>query len=68
MIMSIVCIVAIDLTYGVILCFSCQDYVYDEEVDEIARREHQRANHSLGLISDNVENPLLINFFHYDDA
>lgn len=39
---------AIDLTYGVILCFACQDYVYDEEVDEIARREHQRANHSLG--------------------
>jgi len=39
---------AIDLTYGVVLCFSCRDYVYDYEIDEIAKRETRLAHRSIG--------------------
>ena len=42
-------ILGIDLTYGVILCFLCGDYVYDDEIDEIARNEQKLACRSLGL-------------------
>lgn len=38
---------AIDLTYGIILCFSCGDYVYDDDMDDIAREEQKLANRSL---------------------
>lgn len=38
---------AIDLTYGVIMCFLCKDYVYDDEMDEIAKAEQKLACRSL---------------------
>jgi len=43
-----VCVTAIDLTYGVVLCFGCHDYVYCDEVDMIAQSQRQLAGTSLG--------------------
>jgi len=44
-----VCVcVAIDLTYGVVLCFACHDYVYCDEVDTIAQTQRQSTTTSLG--------------------
>jgi len=42
------CTTAIDLTYGVVLCFGCHDYVYCDEVDTIAQSQRQLAGTSLG--------------------
>ena len=39
---------AIDLTYGAVLCFSCHDYVYCDEVDTIVQSQRQLAGTSLG--------------------
>jgi len=40
---------AIDLTYGVVLCFACHDYVYCDEVDTIAQSQRQLTGTSLGM-------------------
>jgi len=42
---------AIDLTYGVVLCFGCHDYVYCDEVDTIAQSQRQLAGTSLGMLT-----------------
>ncbi|UYV60529.1 hypothetical protein LAZ67_1001422 [Cordylochernes scorpioides] len=38
---------AIDISFGVIYCFSCEDYIYDKELEEIARRQKVKAAKSL---------------------
>lgn len=40
---------AMDLSYGAIYCFSCKDYVYDNEVDALKRDESHDAITSLNL-------------------
>jgi len=40
---------AVDLTYGVVCCFQCGDYVYDQELEIIAQKHQTKASHSLGL-------------------
>ncbi|RUS72708.1 hypothetical protein EGW08_019529 [Elysia chlorotica] len=40
---------AIDVSYGIIYCFVCGDYVYDSELEELARAQCHRASASLGL-------------------
>ena len=40
---------AVDLTYGVVCCFQCGDYVYDRELEIIAQKHQTKASHSLGL-------------------
>ncbi|KAI5619057.1 ubiquitin carboxyl-terminal hydrolase 22 isoform X1, partial [Silurus asotus] len=34
---------AIDLLYGGIYCFVCQDYIYDKDMDQIAKEEQRKA-------------------------
>ncbi|KAL4240000.1 Ubiquitin carboxyl-terminal hydrolase 22 [Mactra antiquata] len=34
---------AVDMTYGMINCFACGDYVYDREIDKIARHLNARS-------------------------
>ncbi|XP_024120216.1 ubiquitin carboxyl-terminal hydrolase 22 isoform X2 [Oryzias melastigma] len=34
---------AVDLLYGGIYCFLCQDYVYDKEMEQIAKEEQKKA-------------------------
>lgn len=41
--------IAIDVSYGTVYCFVCGDYVYDSELEEIAKAQCQRASLSLGL-------------------
>ena len=37
-----VCVVlALDLTYGVVLCFACHDYVYSDDIDAVAQSERR---------------------------
>ena len=43
------CVAAIDLTYGVVLCFACHDYVYCDEVDTVVQSQRQLTGTSLGL-------------------
>lgn len=40
---------AVDLTYGVVCCFQCGDYVYDKELEIIAQKHQAKAALSLGL-------------------
>ncbi len=40
---------AVDLTYGVVCCFQCGDYVYDRELEIIAQKHQTKASLSLGL-------------------
>lgn len=40
---------AVDLTYGVVCCFQCGDYVYDRELETIAQKHQTKASLSLGL-------------------
>ena len=39
---------AVDLTYGAVYCFSCQDYVYDEGFESIARKLHKQSKQHIG--------------------
>lgn len=41
---------AVDLSYGAIYCFSCGDYVYDKELESVARRLRQRAARLLSTL------------------
>ena len=34
---------AIDLMYGGIYCFLCQDYIYDKDIEIIAKEEQRKA-------------------------
>jgi len=34
---------AVDLLYGGIYCFVCQDYIYDKEMEQIAKEEQRKA-------------------------
>ncbi|XP_014670712.1 PREDICTED: ubiquitin carboxyl-terminal hydrolase 22-like isoform X2 [Priapulus caudatus] len=34
---------AVDLSYGAVMCFSCGDYVYDRELETIARDQRRKA-------------------------
>lgn len=34
---------AIDLLYGGIYCFMCQDYIYDKDIEQIAKEEQRKA-------------------------
>lgn len=40
---------AVDLIYGHILCFQCGDYVYDQELSQIAKELTDKAAASLGI-------------------
>ncbi|XP_064637300.1 ubiquitin carboxyl-terminal hydrolase 22-like isoform X2 [Lineus longissimus] len=40
---------ALDLTYGAVYCFSCKDYVYDRELDEMNKEQESLASKSLGV-------------------
>ncbi|XP_050390499.1 ubiquitin carboxyl-terminal hydrolase 22 isoform X3 [Patella vulgata] len=46
---------AIDLTYGTVICFSCEDYVYDKDLEDIARSFSQKP--SLNLVSEYLKDP-----------
>lgn len=37
------CVPAIDLLYGGIYCFMCQDYIYDKDMEQIAKEEQRKA-------------------------
>lgn len=39
-------LLAMDLTYGVIYCFQCIDYVYDVDLDEVAKEERKLGTRS----------------------
>jgi len=41
-------IAAVDLTYGSVYCFSCKDYVYDEEFDDIVKKGRDVASLAKG--------------------
>ncbi|XP_059145026.1 ubiquitin carboxyl-terminal hydrolase 22-like isoform X2 [Physella acuta] len=41
--------IAIDVSYGTIFCFICGDYVYDSELEELARIKCQLSTMSSGL-------------------
>lgn len=41
---------AIDLLYGGIYCFMCQDYIYDKDMEQIAKEEQRKAWKLQGLI------------------
>lgn len=36
-------LLAIDLLYGGIYCFMCQDYIYDKDMEQIAKEEQRKA-------------------------
>ncbi|XP_059477248.1 ubiquitin carboxyl-terminal hydrolase 22 [Neocloeon triangulifer] len=42
-------LLAMDMSYGTILCFACRDYVYDAEYEEVAGENQQVSSRSLGL-------------------
>lgn len=44
------CFAAIDLLYGGIYCFMCQDYIYDKDMEQIAKEEQRKAWKLQGLV------------------
>uniref|UniRef100_T1ITV3 Ubiquitin carboxyl-terminal hydrolase n=1 Tax=Strigamia maritima TaxID=126957 RepID=T1ITV3_STRMM len=40
---------AVDLSYGAVYCFQCGDYVYDTELESIAKSDKIKAARSLGM-------------------
>lgn len=40
---------AVDMTYGMVHCFACGDYVYDKELDDIAKKLSRRSSSLLGV-------------------
>lgn len=42
---------AIDLLYGGIYCFVCQDYIYDKDMEQIAKEEQRKAWKLQGISS-----------------
>lgn len=41
---------AIELMYGGIYCFLCQDYIYDKDMEIIAKEEQRKAWKMQGLV------------------
>lgn len=39
---------AVDISYGVVYCFTCADYVYDRELEAMARKHRRRCARLLG--------------------
>ena len=52
------------MTYGMVHCFACGDYVYDRELDDIAKKLSRRSSSLLGMV---LEISSLINFFPFHD-
>ncbi|KAH7943327.1 hypothetical protein HPB52_006948 [Rhipicephalus sanguineus] len=42
-------LLAVDISYGVVYCFTCADYVYDRELEAMARKHRRRCARLLGL-------------------
>ncbi|CAN8030243.1 unnamed protein product [Ixodes persulcatus] len=42
-------VLAVDISYGVVYCFTCADYVYDRELEAMARKHRRRCARLLGL-------------------
>lgn len=40
---------AVDISYGVVHCFACNDYVYDRELEAVARKHRRKCGRLLGL-------------------
>ncbi|GLH06105.1 hypothetical protein R5R35_010104 [Gryllus longicercus] len=40
---------AVELTYGMVMCFQCGDYIYDRELTDIANERDAKASKALGL-------------------
>ena len=38
------------MTYGMVHCFACGDYVYDRELDDIAKKLSRRSSSLLGIL------------------
>jgi ubiquitin carboxyl-terminal hydrolase 22/27/51 len=38
-----------DLTYGVVYCFSCQDYIHDNQFEAIAKKQSYKAAKMVGV-------------------
>lgn len=45
---------AIDLLYGGIYCFMCQDYIYDKDMEQIAKEEQRKAWKMQGMAASNT--------------
>ncbi len=45
---------AIDLLYGGIYCFVCQDYIYDKDMEQIAKEEQRKAWKMQGTTPSNT--------------
>uniref|UniRef100_A0A0B7A1L4 Ubiquitin carboxyl-terminal hydrolase n=2 Tax=Arion vulgaris TaxID=1028688 RepID=A0A0B7A1L4_9EUPU len=39
----------VDISYGTVFCFVCGDYVYDSQLEDLAKVQSQMASQSLGL-------------------
>ena len=48
---------AIDLLYGGIYCFMCQDYIYDKDMEQIAKEEQRKAWKMQGIAALNTDTP-----------
>ena len=44
-------VLAVELTYGTVYCFKCQDYIYDFSLDEVSRSIEQQLAHNRFLTS-----------------
>lgn len=47
---SLLSLSAIELMYGGIYCFLCQDYIYDKDMEIIAKEEQRKAWKMQGLV------------------
>lgn len=39
---------AVDLSYGAVFCFACNDYIYDQDFEAIVKEERLKASKFLG--------------------
>ncbi|XP_060063391.1 ubiquitin carboxyl-terminal hydrolase 22-like [Ylistrum balloti] len=40
---------AVDMIHGAVYCFECCDYMYDEQLEEIARKQYKKSKKRIGL-------------------
>lgn len=40
---------AVDLSYGTVYCYACGTFVYDEELENVARKQQRAAAATLGI-------------------
>ena len=52
---------AIDLLYGGIYCFMCQDYIYDKDMEQIAKEEQRKAWKMQGMNQTHRDIFIIIN-------